>query len=253
MTSIGFPYRLAAPLSRIDARWKLAALIPAGAVVGALHTLGPACAALVGAVVIAALARIPLRWYAVRMGILATSLAVFLIFLPLTATEDKEQWSVGPLLVYPQGITFAVVLLLKALALVSLLLAAATTASVSAQLKALRALRVPGLAVQLMGMAMRYLAVLWDEFGRMRIALRVRGHRRQPTLRSLHTASLVWGTLIVRATDRAERVAQAMRCRGFDGQFHSLAEFRTGGVDVAFWAAVTTASAGLLLWDVLAR
>src|SRR5579862_9662246 len=244
MAAIAFPFRLAAPLSEIDPRWKLAALVPAGAVVGALQTLGPACVAFAGAVVIAALARIPLRWYVARMGILAISLGVFLVLLPLTAHSEGASWLMGPLQLSLRGLVVASVLLLKALALATLLLAAAITTPVHVQFKALGALHVPELVVQLTSMTLRYLAVLWDEFGKMRIALHVRGYRRQATLRSLQTAGLVWGTLLVRASGRAEHVAQAMRCRGFDGAFHALTEFRTNAVDVTFWFAVTTAAGG---------
>ena len=40
------------------------------------------------------------------------------------------------------------------------------------------------------------------------------------------------GTLLVRGYERSERVAQAMRCRGFDGCFRALATFRTRWSDV---------------------
>jgi cobalt/nickel transport system permease protein len=63
----------------------------------------------------------------------------------------------------------------------------------------------------------------------------------------------VTGTLLVRSLERAERVGQAMRCRGFDGRFHSLAEFRTRGRDVLLFLVMVGAAAALLLWDLLLR
>jgi hypothetical protein len=44
-----------------------------------------------------------------------------------------------------------------------------------------------------------------------------------------------------------------MRCRGFAGRFHSLAEFRTAPADVAAFALVVGGAAGLLAWDVVRR
>jgi cobalt/nickel transport system permease protein len=59
----------------------------------------------------------------------------------------------------------------------------------------------------------------------------------------------VAGLLVVRAADRAEHVSQAMRCRGFEGRFHSLTSFQTNPADVAFCAVIIAAAAGLLAWD----
>jgi cobalt/nickel transport system permease protein len=250
---IAFPVRLGVPLSRVDPRWKLAALVAAGAAVGTLRTLGPASAAVAGALAIVALARIPPRWYATRVGTVIFFLAMFLVFLPLENRGGEERLQVGPLSLSPRGMMLSVVLLLKAVALMSLVLAAATTAPVDAQLKALQALCVPGLLVHLIALTVRYLAVLLDEFAKIRIALRARGHRHRLTLGNLRTIGQVWGTLLVRAAARAERVAQALRCRGFDGDFHALTEFHTRVIDVAFFVLVMAAAAGLLGWDFLAR
>jgi cobalt/nickel transport system permease protein len=61
----------------------------------------------------------------------------------------------------------------------------------------------------------------------------------------------VAGALLVRSHERAERVGQAMRCRGFDGRFRSLTAFRTRPADVTFFLLTAGAAAGLLLWDLL--
>jgi cobalt/nickel transport system permease protein len=55
--------------------------------------------------------------------------------------------------------------------------------------------------------------------------------------------------LLVRGVERAERVEQAMRCRGFDGRFRSLTRFQTRARDVAAFFLLTSFAAGLLLWD----
>src|SRR5262249_325713 len=97
----------------------------------------------------------------------------------------------------------------------------------------------------------RYLFLLADELGRLRTALRVRGYRNRPNLHSYRTVGHVAGTLLVRSYERAERVGQAMRCRGFDGRFRSLAAARTRATDVIFFAVVAGGTAGLLTWDLL--
>jgi cobalt/nickel transport system permease protein len=40
-----------------------------------------------------------------------------------------------------------------------------------------------------------------------------------------------------------------MRCRGFDGRFHTLTEFRTTAADVVSCLLVVAATAGLIVWD----
>ena len=67
------------------------------------------------------------------------------------------------------------------------------------------------------------------------------------------TCYTVAGMLLVRASERAERVAQALRCRGFEGRFQSLTTFRTRWPDVLFLAAVLLTAALVLAWDLLLR
>jgi len=59
--------------------------------------------------------------------------------------------------------------------------------------------------------------------------------------------------LLVRGYDRAERVAAAMRCRGFDGRFRSLDEFSTKGRDVVAFVLTLALAAALVTLDVLLR
>jgi len=112
---------------------------------------------------------------------------------------------------------------------------------------------VPGLLVQLALLSYRYLFVLAEELSRLRVALRVRAFRSRVSAHSYRTIGHVAGALLVRGYERAERVGQAMRCRGFAGRFHSLAEFRTTATDVAAFALVVGCAAALLAWDVLWR
>src|SRR5207249_6912261 len=116
-------------------------------------------------------------------------------------------------------------------------------------LKAAHCLRVPGLLVQLFLLTYRYLFLLGEELARLRVALRVRGYRNRPTRHSYRTIGHIAGSLLVRSHERGERVAQAMRCRGYDGMHRSLTDFQTRGADVAFFLLVSACAAGLLLWD----
>jgi cobalt/nickel transport system permease protein len=128
-----------------------------------------------------------------------------------------------------------------------------TAAPFHVTLQAAHRLHVPGLLVQLTLLTYRYLFLLAGEFRRLRTALRVRGFRSGMNAHSYRTVAHVTGALLVRSHERAERVGQAMRCRGFDGTFRSLVEFRTSRADVLFFLLLSGSMLGLLAWDIATR
>ena len=247
------PPRTDSPLSRLDPRWKLVAVASAAAAAAVVHTPPAAAAALAGAALLAALGRLPPRWCLTRVGAAVLFVAVFAVPLVFFHPRNDRAWTVGPATLSAAGAETALVLVCKAAALVLLALVLAATAPLDATLKAAHALRVPGLLVQLTLLSYRYLFLLADELGRLRIALRVRGYRNRANLHSYRTIGAVTGSLLVRGWERAERVGQAMRCRGFDGRFRALHDFQTRGADVLFFATAMVVAVGLLSWDVWSR
>jgi cobalt/nickel transport system permease protein len=237
------------PLRRLDPRWKLAALTPAALAAAVLRTLPAALLALGLAVLLAALARLPPRWALGRLGAVALFLALFALPLPFLLDGPGPSWQWGAVHLSPRGASAALLLCVKALAVVTLALVVLATAPLDATLKAAHALRVPGLIIQLALLTYRYLFLLADELGRLRTALRVRGYRNRMNRHSYRTVGHVAGTLLVRGYERAERVGQAMRCRGFDGQFRSLTTFRTRAADVVVFVVILAGAAGLCWLD----
>jgi cobalt/nickel transport system permease protein len=156
------------PVGRLDARWKLAALVLAAAAVAGLSGLAPAAAALAGAVLLAALGRLPLRWYLRRLGAVAGFLVLFAAPLPLLLGGRGPGWQLGPVQVSAYGLTVALVLCAKGLAIATLMLVLLATAPLDATLKAAHALSVPGLLVQMAMLSYRYVFVVADELARLR-------------------------------------------------------------------------------------
>jgi cobalt/nickel transport system permease protein len=236
-------------LSRLDPRWKLAALLLFAAVAATLHTLGVAAVALASALLLALLARLPLRWFLQRLGAAALFFALFALPLPWLLGGDGPGWSWGPIRLSWHGVESALLLTAKAITLVTLFLTAQATAPLETTLKAAHALRIPGLLVQLGLLTYRYVFVFADELRRLRIALRVRGFRNRARRHSYRTAGHIAGTLLVRGYEHAERVGQAMRCRGFDGQFRSLTMFTTRSTDIVAFLLLVASAAALAAWD----
>jgi len=238
------------PLSRWDPRWKLAALAPAAVLAALLRTLPAALVVLLVALLLTWVARLPLRWYLVRIGVVVLFLMLFVAWLPFLPSTGPA-WNVGPIRLSQDGLLHAALVLSKTVAVVTLMLLLWATAPLEVTFKAAHALHIPGLLVQLVFLSYRYLFLLADEFDRLRIALRVRGFRNRSDLHSYRTIGHVSGILLVRSYERAERVAAAMRCRGFDGQFHCLTDFRTRGADVALYAMLLGPLLAILAWDIV--
>jgi cobalt/nickel transport system permease protein len=169
---------------------------------------------------------------------------------PFVVDRGERLWEWRFLHVTEAGLVVAAVLAMKTVALVTLALTLLASGPLPIILAAATRLGVPRLLVHLTILTYRYAFLLLEELGRLRVALRVRGFRNAMTGHAYRTVGQVTGTLLVRGSDRAEGVAQAMRCRGFDGRFRSLAVFRTAPGDVFMFVLIVAATAGLVAWDV---
>jgi len=236
-------------LARRDARWRLAAFAVAIIGVALLRTAGPGALALAFALLLAWIARVPGRWYRDRITILLLALIPFLIVAPFTVDLGERLWEWRFLHLTDAGLLFTATLAMKTVALVTLALTLLSSAPLHVTLAAARKLGVPKLLVQLTLLTYRYVFLLLDELGRLRIALRVRGFRNAMSVHAYRTVGQVTGTLLVRGSDRAEHVAQALRCRGFDGHFHTLIAFRTQAADVLMFVLIVAIVGGLVGWD----
>lgn len=239
-------------VERLDPRWKLAGVLLAALACTMLRTCGPALAALAGTLLLVALARLPLSWYLRRLGTAMLMFGLFLIWLPFVE-EGHATLDLGFVTLSWTGILRLIRLSANLSAMLSLMLVLLATTSLQDTFKAAHALHVPKLLVQLALLTYRYVFLLMEEFARLRTALRVRGFRNQANLHSYRTIGQVAGTLLVRSHERAERVAQAMRSRGFDGQFRSLHDFSARAPDVLVFSVIVGYAVALLAWDWFAR
>jgi cobalt/nickel transport system permease protein len=238
-------------LARRDARWRLAAFVLAIFGDALLRNFWPALAACGFALSLAVIGRVPGRWYRDRIGLLLLALLPFLIVVPFTVDRGERLWEWWRLSITDAGLVVATTLALKTLAIVTLALTLLASAPLHVTLAAVGRLGMPKLFVQLTLLTYRYVFLLFDEFGRLRIALRVRGFRNAMNLHAYRTIGRVTGTLIVRGSDRAEHVAQAMRCRAFDGQFRTLTTFKSTPADLLMFVLIVGVAGGLVAWDLL--
>jgi len=235
------------PLAEWDARWKLAAILIAAGGIAALDHLLPTAAALALGSMMLAAARPRFGWVRARLAVFALAALPFLIILPFTL--DGPGWNIGAISVSQHGVASGLAVFARCLAIGCLALVLVGTAPLHRTIAAAHHLRVPGVLVLSTLLAHRYAFLLLAELRRLRTSLWARGFRTRATRHGYRTLGHAIGIVLVRGSDRAERVADAMRCRGFDGRFHTLAAFHTKTKDVILFLLVASAAAGLVAWD----
>jgi cobalt/nickel transport system permease protein len=235
-------------LARRDPRWLLIVFGLLALAMGLTVTLPGAVAAFAIAIGVAAIAKSDFHRLGSRLAILLLMLLPFVVFLPFT-NPGESLFAIAGFPFSSEGLILATTILLKTLAVVTTCSTLFALAPPQRLFPAARSLRIPGLFVQLAQFTYRYIFLMLDELGRLRIALRVRAFRNGMNRHSYNTIGRVTGTLLVRGYERSERVAHAMRCRGFDGQSRTLTSFRTASADVALAIAFVAVAALLVCGD----
>lgn len=176
----------------------------------------------------------------------------FLVFLwavlPWTIGGDPF-FRIGPLAASGRGIELAARITLKSIAILAALTALLATMSIAALGQAMARLGVPSKLVYLLLLTYRYIFVIEEEYQRLLRAARVRGFRPRTNLHTYKTYAYMIGMLFVKAGFRAERVHQAMKCRGFKGRFYSLREFPPTPGNWALAALMTTGVTALCILE----
>ena len=237
-------------LRRRDARWKLATFVPACVLIGFLQSPTTAALGFAATLVFALLAKDRLR--RLTRTLLPVSL-YFLVFFAATlffVDPGETPWTWSVFRLSPKAIAWCGLVFARTLAIATLILTLLETTPMPELAHGASALGAPAVLVRIVLLAQRYLFLLAEEFGRLRIALRVRGYRNRPTRHAYRTIGQVAGTLLVRGHERAERVGHAMVCRGGEGgAFRTLRANSTALADIALFIAVVAAAGGLFAWD----
>jgi cobalt/nickel transport system permease protein len=229
-------------LHRLDPRSKLAAAIGLSLAAALGRGLPAELAALTLGAAYVLWARLPWREVTKRLAPVNGFAAMMWLMLP---------WRLGGagplgLGIDPQGLEMATDITLKANAVMLLLLALVATSPVNHVFHALAHWRAPEKLVHLFLFFYRYLHVLHREYHRLSLALKARAFTPRTNLHTYRTYAWLVGMLLVRSYDRAQRVYQAMLCRGFTGTFWLLDHFHWSRRDNLFLAGAGLALALLV-------
>ena len=162
---------------------------------------------------VVAVSRVP-PTYILRRLVVEVPFVVFALLIPFIATGPRTE--VLGLSVSEPGLLSAWGLLAKGTLGVLASLTLAATTEPRLLLAGLERLRIPVLLVQIMGFMVRYLDVVTEEMGRMRIARESRGFDARD-VRHWPVLARSAGALFIRSYERGERVHLAMLSRGYTG------------------------------------
>jgi len=242
MTSVTRPDRLSA----IDPRVRLVAGALFALVVVGLSQPAALAAALALAALTAAAARTGLAATARRLAALDGFMIFVLLALPFTVPGDAVLTVFG-FGASREGLERAGEILLRSNAVVLMVLALLGSLEPVELGHAMARLRLPEKFVHLFLFTVRYIEVLGREYRRLRLAMKARGFILRCDLHTWRSIGYLFGMLMVQSLDRSERIVAAMRCRGFQGRFHSLIEREAaGGHDHAFAALSLAACIALV-------
>ncbi|TJX13468.1 cobalt ECF transporter T component CbiQ [Tissierella creatinini] len=135
----------------------------------------------------------------------------------------------------PRGwITFASIMTKSGLT-VTVCLVLVSTTGLDKIAQALRALKVPSIFVLQLLLTFGYISVLIEELARMVRAYALRAPQ-QKGVRLKDCGSFA-GQLLLRTLDRAQRVYDSMRLRGFNGEYHSYGKSNITWRDILYLIA----------------
>ncbi|WP_321449750.1 cobalt ECF transporter T component CbiQ [uncultured Cohaesibacter sp.] len=207
-----------------DPRVRIVAVFVFSICVVQLDKLLPLGIALLGGLFLLLQARMPFVNSLKRVLTVDSFIILLLVMLPFT-TPGTEMASVFGFSASYEGLRQAIVILLRANAIVMASLALLATIDAVTFGQALAKLKVPERLVHLLLFTVRYIEVLHAEYLRLKTAMKCRGFAPGNNLHTYKSVGYLVGMLLIRSFERSERILMAMKCRGFNGQFHLLKDF----------------------------
>ena len=200
-----------------------------------LTTIAAAMTALAGSLMLIILAKWPWANLARRLMTVNFFILFMWFMLPFSfSSPGLVVASFGPLDVTREGLELAVLLTVKANAIVIAVIALLATSPLYVLAAAGRRLHFPEKLINIFLLTVRYFDVMLNEFRRLRNAMRARGFKSGLNRNTLNGLANLAGSLLVRSFDRAERVHKAMLCRGYNGTIWVKTQFGLKKTDLAF-------------------
>jgi cobalt/nickel transport system permease protein len=236
-------------LQGLDPRVKIAGMLALIVAATAVRSLFVIAVIFLVAAALAVFSKVPIRFIATRvwLSVLAFSGTIALPALFLTPGPAFIKLPLIDWEVTRPGLRSAAFLISRAETAATLALLLVACTRWTHVLKALRVLRVPALAVTILGMTHRYIFLLLNLAADMFVARRSRAVGRMTARMRRHTATASAAVLLEKSLELSGEVYSAMQSRGFTGEIFLLDNFKMQARD--WWAlAAFSAFTACALW-----
>ncbi|MCK4539429.1 MAG: cobalt ECF transporter T component CbiQ [Candidatus Krumholzibacteria bacterium] len=220
-------------IHRLDPRPKVVATLAFSVLAALTSHPGVLVAGLILGAFLVSLARISSDALLKRLLRLNIFMLLLFILVPLTF-PGEPLFMVGTLLYSYEGLMWSVIVTLKANAIVLVFAALMGTVDPFVLGHAFHHLKVPEKLTHLFMFTLRYIDVLHHEYMALIRAMKTRGFIPSMRIHTYRSYAYLTGMLIVRSLERSERVMEAMKCRGYDGEFHVVSHFHFEKRDAIF-------------------
>lgn len=184
------------------------------------------------------MARLNFKMLIRRLAVIWGFLLLLWAVLPLSF-EGRIIYQLGPLKFTLPGIMAAAKITIKSNAILLAFIALVSTMNFTVLGYVLNYFKIPEKLVHLLLLTYRYIFVIEQEYQRLVRSAKIRAFKPKTDLHTYKTYAYLAGMLFVKASARADRVYQAMKCRGFKGRFYCLQEFSVSEHDRAWFLFMT--------------
>ena len=217
----------------VDARVRVVCSTLFALVVVLSEKFEPVLLGLLLAFVLMKVSQLNIKWTLRRVVAMDLFMITLIVILPFTTPGDpifilwgfSASW---------QGLWHALLITAKANAVLLVLFALVATMSAANFGYSLSHLKVPDKLVHLLLFLVRYLDVISREYKKMRRAMQARAFVMGTNMHTWKSIGYLFGMLLIRSMERAERIMAAMKCRGFCGRFYLHDEMKIKSTDIVF-------------------
>lgn len=178
------------------------------------------------------ISRLPLSFVFNRIKWVFLFVLPFFIIMPFTVGGSELTSIMGIKMTY-EGLIYGSLIVLRAIAAVTLVLVMLGTMRFDTTIKALSMLKMPGLFVQMLMFTYRFIFVFLGELLSMWKAMSSKGFKLKLNIYTLSILGNLIGMLIVKSYERAENVYNSMISKGYTGKQKTLAKFNMVTKDYA--------------------
>ncbi|UCD89474.1 MAG: cobalt ECF transporter T component CbiQ [Desulfobacterales bacterium] len=211
-------------LLHLDPRIKRVVVFSFSIVVAILNRIPVLLCALIFALLFVLTAKVSIKELIKRLTPVNMLVGFLWLFLPFTF-PGKPLFYLGSLSVTYEGVLYATKISIKSNAIMLMMIVLVATTSIFTLGHSMHALRIPQKIVHLFFFTYRYIHVMKREYVRLVNSMKIRGFKAKTNLHTYKTFAYMIGMILVRSFDRAQRVHNAMLCRGFKGNLYSLKTF----------------------------